>query len=208
MGYGEHMPLYRTQVSINTADNIAANFATNTMHVFAPDLVELALWHSALVTFYQSIDIHFSNLVRASDGVTMKSYDLSDPEPRAPVLTFDGNLTVGGSPLPTEVSLVMSFQAPRSSGINQARRRNRIYIPFISQASMGTDGRPSAACVSAIVTAGGDLLAASGPTSADWQWMVYSPSDDDYDLVDNGWVDNEFDTQRRRGRQATSRSTF
>jgi hypothetical protein len=202
------MPLYRTQVSIATADNVPANFATNTLHVFAPDLVELALWHSALLTFYQAIDVHMSDLVRNTNGLLMKSYDLDDPEPRAPVLTFSGNLTTSGSGLPTECAIVMSYQAVQESGISQARRRNRIYLPFMKATVNDSTARPSSAARTDIVNAAQALLNASGPTSSDWQWMVYSPTDDQFDLVDNGWVDNEWDTQRRRGRPATARSTF
>lgn len=203
------MPTYRTQAVIATADNVSANFATNTWHVLAPDLTELALWHSALVTFYQTVDNYMGNLVRGSDGLLLKSYDLADPSPRAPVLTFEADLTpVAGTPLPPEISLVMSFQAPQESGISQARRRNRIYLPFIVDSTNDTGGRPSAALVTALANAGDALLTASGPTSGDWQWVVYSPTDDAIDVVDNGWVDNDWDIQRRRGRPATSRTLF
>lgn len=208
MGYGSGMPTFRTQVTIATADNLVANFATNTFHVLAPDLAELALWHTGLVTFYQGFDNRMSDLVRTTDSLLIKSYDLADPEPRAPVLTFEGDLTVGGATLPPEIAVVCSFQAEKSSGVNQARRRNRVYIPFINAASMDSDGRPNSGTVDDIVASAAALLAASGPTSADWQWIVYSPTDSQFDLVDNGWVDNEFDIQRRRGRLATSRDTF
>lgn len=203
------MPLYRTQVSVATTDNVQANYATNTYHVLAPDEVELALWHSALVTFYTSIDVNFSPIVRTTDGLLMKSYDLSDPEPRVPVLTFEADLAPGSDePLPTEVALCMSFQAGAASGVPQARRRNRVFLPFFRADRSDTDGRPSSTLITDITTAAGVLLAASGPTSSDWQWVVYSPTDDAFDLVDNGWIDNEWDTQRRRGRIATARTTF
>ncbi len=202
------MPTFRTQVTIRTADNISANFATNTWHCLAPDLVELALWHSALTTYYQAVDVRMSTVVGTTNALQMKSYDLADPEPRAPVLTFAANLSPSGAPLPTECSLVMSFQAAQSSGIPQARRRNRVYLPFFNTGSNFTDGRPAGAVLTDVTNAGAALLAASGPSSGDWQWIVYSPTDNQFDLVDNGWVDNEWDTQRRRGRAATSRVTF
>lgn len=202
------MPLFSTQVTIETADNIAANFATNTWHVLAPDLVELALWHTALASFYQTIDTDFSNLVKTTDGLKMKSYNIEDPIPRAPVLTATATLAVGSNPIPTECSIVMSFQAAQSSGIPQARRRNRVFLPFFDTTALAATGRPASATQSNIITAATALLAASGPSSGDWQWMVYSPTDGQFDLVDNGWVDDEFDTQRRRGRPATSRVLF
>ena len=202
------MPVYRTQCQIATADNVSANFATNTLHVLAPDVVELALWHAAVAAMYQAFDAYMNNQVRTTNGLLLKSYDVDDPEPRAPVLTNNYNLTPSGAGLPPEVSLVMSFQAEQASGIPQARRRNRIYIPFLQSSANDTQGRPSTSIVSAVQAAGAALLAASGPTSNDWQWIVYSATDATFDLVENGWVDNEWDIQRRRGRPATTRSVF
>lgn len=203
------MPIYRTQCTIATVDNLPANYATNTWHVSAPDLVELALWHTQLATFYGSLNAYFSNLVRTTDGFMCKSYDLEDPEPRQPVLTFEANLApTGGNALPPEVALCMSFQAAPVSGIPQARRRNRIFFPFPAQSANATTGRPSAAFTDALRDAGAVVLANSGPTSADWEWVVYSPTDDTVDFVDNGWVDNEWDIQRRRGRLSTARDVF
>jgi len=47
------------------------------------------------------------------------------------------------------------------------------------------------------------------------KWAVYSPTTDAVDTIDNafndvldGWVDNAFDTQRRRGPAATTRITW
>lgn len=202
------MPIYRTQVTIATEDNLAANYATNTWHCLAPDAVELALWHSALVTFYQAIDNQMSILVRGTNGLMMKSYDLADPEPRAPVLTFEADLSPAGPPLPTEVSLVLSFQADQTSGVRQARRRNRVYLPFLNTSANASDGRPLPGTITAIRGAAANLLQSSGPDQSSWQWVVYSPTDNQIDLVNNGWIDNEWDTQRRRGRVATSRTTF
>ena len=204
------MPVYRTQVQLETDDNVPAHFATNTWHVSAPDLVELALWEAALTAFYNGVDAHFSNIMKQSgNNLYFKHYDLADPTPRAPVLEGPAACSPSsGLGLPTEVALVMSFQAPKSSGVPQARRRNRIYLPFITSNSNSTGSRPTSTVINAVQSAAATLLAASGPTSADWQWMVYSPTDDAIDLVDNGWIDDEWDTQRRRGRPSTSRTTF
>lgn len=204
------MPIYRTQVQILSSDAVPANYATNTWHCVAPDLVELALWETALVAFYEDISTYISAMAKpTSNNLYFKHYDLADPEPRAPVLEgfrdYTPNTTGG---LPAEVALVLSFQAVKASGVPQARRRNRIYIPFLTSAANGSDGRPTGPFLTAVETAAADLLAASGPTSADWVWAVYSPTDNQADEVASGWTDNEWDTQRRRGRVATLRYTF
>lgn len=202
------MSFYRTQATIATTDNLVANYATNTWHFEADDLVALGDVHVALTSFYTTIDDLFSSLVRTTNGLTLTSYDMADPEPRPPVLTTTANLNpAAGNPLPTEVSLVMSFQAIRQAGVPQSWRRGRIYLPFLGEDDNHTDGRPTAAAVTALAQAGDDLLAAA---TADplWQWVIYSTVAPGWSTVNNGWVDNEWDTQRRRGRRATSRTTF
>lgn len=202
------MPLYRTQAVIATTDNVSANYATNSYYVSAPDLTELEGWHAALSAFYLAIDQFFSNMVRVSNGLTLKSYDMADPEPRAPLLEDSYNLTISNSdPLPAEVSLVLSFQALQESGVPQARRRGRVYLPFMQSSQNLPAGRPSTTLINGVIDAASDLVDA-GKDDPYFDWAVFSTVDQDFGLVNNGWVDNEWDTQRRRGRDATFRTTF
>lgn len=199
---------YNVQVVIPTADNLLANFATNTWHfttVTEPDLEDV---FDALEDFYNDMNTYMSTMVRQT-GWVFKAYDIDDPEPRAPVLTRTWDLTssVTGAPLPPEVSLCLSFQATKVSGTPQARRRGRVYLPFLDTGTMGTDGRPTPTVVTNIASYGADLLAAS-VASTDWEWIIYSRVAPGIASVADGWVDNEYDTQRRRGRAATSRTTF
>lgn len=202
------MPFYTTQVTIPTVDNDVANFATNRFHFEADDLTALALCHGQLQTFYNSWRPRMSDLARQNTW-TIKSYDDTDPEPRAPVLETIFNLTTApaGAPLPPEVSLCLSFQGSRQSGVPQARRRGRVYLPFITAASNDTTGRPSAAAITVAQGMGQALLTASD-AAATWSWLTFSAVAPGYAQVTDGWVDNEWDTQRRRGRRYTSRSLF
>jgi len=203
------MPFYTTQATIKTTDNVQANFATNTWHVDADDLTELGNFHTALTTFYQAVDGTMSSLVLATGGLALTSYLDTDPTPRYPVLETSANLTVGaGDPLATQLSIVVSFQGDRVSGTPQARQRGRIYLPFPREALNDTSGRPDSTTVSTIATAAGVLLAASAGGGPGWTWVVYSRTAPGYTVVTNGWVDNEWDTQRRRGREYTTRTTF
>ena len=202
------MATYRIQFSVRTVDNVVANYATNTVHVTGSDLSELDAAITAWGTFYNSFSSQFGNFVLTTDGLSWKAYDLDDPEPRAPVREGSRNLSPDNTgSLPPEVALVLSFQAPKVSGVNQASRRNRIYLPFLKSSTNGTDGRPTAGVVSGLVSAATTLLAASGTT---WDWVVVSPTLGSVgtEPVTDGWVDNEWDTQRRRGRPATSRSVW
>lgn len=203
------MPAYRLQQTIATVDNTAANYATNTFHFIADDDTELPAIQTAVQAFYNTWRPEMNNLVRQNTH-EYKFYNMSDPEPRAPVLEGSFNLTTApaGTPLPTEVSLCLSFQGTKVSGEPQARRRGRVYLPFITSASMGSDARPDAGCITAAVNCGTNLLAAS-VAAAGWDWIVASTFDPiSGAIVDNGWVDNEWDTQRRRGRVATARTTY
>jgi hypothetical protein len=50
----------------------------------------------------------------------------------------------------------------------------------------------------------GQDLSAVGGVNVDWS--VYSPTTGQNNAITNLWVDNEWDTQRRRGLRPTSRS--
>jgi hypothetical protein len=203
------MPFYNSQAIIKTADNVAANYATNTWHFEADDVTALGSAHAALVTFYQAVDTYFSNLVNVgAGGLEIVGYAFADAPPRAPVLRTLATLTVGSvNPLPTEVSLCMSFQGTRQSGTPQARRRGRVYLPFMAEDNNATDARPSTTIINGVVAAGAALLAASD-SAGTWSWLTYSGVAPGWSTVVDGWVDNEWDTQRRRGRRSTSRTTF
>lgn len=131
----------------------------------------------------------------------IRAYDLSQPKPRAPVyestLTVDNGLGSAAT-LPLDVALCFSFEAEQESGIPQARRRNRKYIGPLDTGTLSSGGRPSLALLGIVAAAGRDLLRASN-AAASWTWKVWSTTlQAGYD-VRGGWVDDEFDTQRRRG---------
>lgn len=142
-----------------------------------------------------------------SGNWTVKIYDLADPKPRYPVFTDTGITGMSGaSALPSEVASVMSFQGVRIAGEVQARRRNRIYLgPFGIAAN--TNGMCAPGLVETILFAGKEFLAASKASNS-WTWSIYSPTDNDIVEIDNGWCDNGWDTQRRRGVRSTGRGTF
>ena len=168
-----------------------------------------------LTNFYTEIPPSGTNAIynfmdtgSINGNVTLTAYRLSDTKPRQPVyqteLEFSG--IPGDGSLPTEVSLVMSFQATKESGENQKRRRNRIYLgPCGVMAN--DDGRPSNLFIDTVMRAGRGLMnEAAG--SFNWTWKVYSPTDDAAYPVWSGWVDNAWDTQRRRGIRSTGRGIF
>lgn len=137
-------------------------------------------------------------------GMRIKVYDHDDPEPRAPILDEGLGVStadpVSDTNLPAEVALALSYAGAPESGQSQARRRGRIFLgPLNNGAGSGNSSivyRPTSAFVVSCIQAC-KRLAAVEPIGA--QWRVYSRANQDFVLIDRGWVDNAFDTQRRRG---------
>lgn len=158
-----------------------------------------------------------SELSRA-DLVQVKYYeDKPKPAPGAPSLP---NLPVAtgafflqppisqGNNLPEEVAVVMSFQGPPLTGVSQASRRGRIYVGPLIIAALTGGGRPTASFIAGLVGAGQRLNDASAVAGGANEWGVYSPTNDTFTPVTNGWVDDAADTQRRRGQSPTLRTTW
>lgn len=146
---------------------------------------------------------------RVASVCTIDYFALSDPEPRLPVSSHPWTLAAAdvSGYQPTEVALCLSMQADPVSGIPQARRRGRVYLgPFNNAVNDTTTGRPTTALINSCVAAGNALL--DGASPAGTPLAVFSRVGNAGAAVDNGWVDNEWDTMRSRGRRATTRTAF
>lgn len=201
------MALHRALITIPAVTQNPEDITTNSLYFdFDGPNIHLDIT-AAIAAMYESIDTRMSSRL-ATSGATVEYYRLSDPAPRRAVHTDPLPITNWGpDTLPTECAIVLSFQAEPISGLPQARRRGRIYLGPLSKSTVDTDGMVTDAAVAAFANAGRLLLDASD-AAADWTWAVYSPTDGTGANVANGWVDDSFDTQRRRGRKATSRSLF
>jgi len=201
------MALYRVQCRLPATSGVVNDLAMNTWHFIADDLTALALAVTSLGTFYDGIDVIYPGTVDVANA-TYTAYDLDDEMPRAPVLEGTlGSMSSTGNPYPTEMAICLSFQAPRQSGVAQARRRGRVFLGPLDTGAGDSSGRPATSYITAIHDAADGLLTASDSAST-WSWAVYSPTAGVAITVTNGWVDNAFDVQRRRGVDPTSRQTF
>ncbi len=112
---------------------------------------------------------------------------------------------VGGSnPLPTEVAACLSYVADR----NLPRNRGRIYLgPLGTNALVTSAGRVlvSPAFRTALRESAARLQGANGQSIS---WHLYSTVANQMKLITGGWVDDAFDTQRRRGTAPTVRETW
>lgn len=188
--------------------NVLADSSVNTFHFDdsggTGDPADIA---ANLATFYNQIRGLYSSDVAQNDHV-LKVYDLDDPQPRVPVVedTFDFSTAPTGSPLPHQVSICASFQGTRISGVAQASRRGRVYIGPLSTSMVTTGGRVLTGAITDLNTAMENLQ--SDSIADNLPWGVWSRVLGELATVNNGWVDNSFDIQRRRQRQPVTRTTW
>lgn len=213
------MALLRCKITIPRDTALPEDVSVNTLHFSTTEGFPYTTARTdiagALNTCYAAFD-QLLSAVLAPPG-SMRFYDMGDPEPRVPLgdhalaLTVDTTTT---SLFPEECAIVASFSAAAVSGENRARRRGRIYLGPIAPSSVLTSGRVRvpAGSITAIASGMGSLLAAS-IASPTWTWVVYSPTyaaenadfEDRYAPVVRGFIDDAFDTQRRRGPAPTTR---
>lgn len=217
--------LMRAQVTIPRDTLVPADNVVNTLYFDGDDQgfgSTDAEYHSAVVTmlqaFYQAIDLYLSPVI--ASPATIKIYDMRDAEPRVPEHTNSIALTPGGgSGMPEEVAICCSFRGAVASGVNMARRRGRIYLgPLDSGNGIITGGayRPGSTLLNAIAAAASTMQNGLDTVSGEHvSWAIYSPTtdltgtlDDAFEDVVDGWVDNAYDTQRRRGPAASSRTAW
>lgn len=218
---------------MTTTIRIQASLASKSM---LPEDAAVNVWHftslgtdrasntnamdAALDTFYTSLaDIFCANTL--TGDWTFKAYDLADPEPRTPFATYahTGATLTTGDGLPTECAVCLSIEGVAGSGFNMRRRRGRLYIgPLSNGVSTTVTGYVyvSPTAMGIIMDAAEELRSAGG---LDFVWSVYSPTAAGptpdaaailaaTTYVDHGWIDNAFDTQRRRGTVASTRAVF
>lgn len=145
----------------------------------------------------------------STTGGFIKVYDLSEPMPRPPLVEVPLTLfSAGGAGYPTETCVCLSYQAGKVPGVPQARRRGRIYFGPLTVATGTADTqdqvRPSAALRNTLALAATDLMNKNDDVS----WVVYSRVLGTAATIEDGWVDNAFDTQRRRGIDRTARTVW
>lgn len=204
------MPDIRAQVILKNVNGIVADHFTNSWAFRGDDTVtETVAITAALKGFYDDlIPNTLSNFV-AQNNHDVKFYDLPGTPPNYPFeeTTFNLSSAPSAESLPTECALVTSFQGTRTPGFPQARRRGRLYIGPV-KASGSSSGRPSSTVINELVNATEDFRTAINAITGDVQWCVWSVADQLMVEISDGWVDNAWDTQRRRGLSATTRTTW
>lgn len=211
----------RVQAAFANQSGLPADIITNTWHftsVSVDPLTDASFALNDLEAFYNVIDGIYSTAV--TGAITLKAYNLSDPEPRVPMLETDISITTAtGAILPNECAICLSYHGVLTSGTPAARRRGRIYLGPLDATVLDegpNDGRVQASTCSLIAGAAAGLIAAGDPGNR--QWAIFSPTIagsppwTTSDLifatlpVTNGYIDNAFDTVRSRGTAPSTRT--
>ena len=148
---------------------------------------------------------------RTTDACQIKLYDAQAEGPPIglEVFTLDGPSE--NSSLPFEVAVCGSYTAYTVGG-NARRQRGRVYYgPFNLDALNAPADLPPSPTPSlrATIANGQEALAEDAAlAAAEVFWGVYSRVGDVINAVTAGWVDNAFDTQRRREVEASVRENW
>lgn len=202
------MPFFKHQVILHTDDNLPENYITNTICTFGPSISDANTLSNLVADWYIAMSLLWGTGLQLQ-GHEIKTYDMADPEPRAPVDYRVFNLTAlsGEERLPSEVAICISFQGDMVSGEPQSRRRGRIYFGPC-RADYNFNGQPGQAFTTELRGHAADFLASVKALGVGYDWCVWSTVTGGGVPVTNGWVDNAWDTQRRRGQKATVRGLF
>lgn len=222
------MTVLRAQVTMPRTTAIPGDSIVNTFHFDTDvDTAVEATYGSTiqtrLNTLYTALAGYFSSIL--SGVCNLKIYDLQEGEPRAPIHTGTWTLTgLAAADFPAEVAVCASYYAAGASGESMRRRRGRLYFGPTNSTTRGAvvngDVTVLASARTAINTALKALADASDP-----KWCVFSPTTAGapaggggaYTLtqlaaaandVAGGWCDDRYDTQRRRGADPTTRTTW
>lgn len=205
------MAQLQIQHSFQHFSGLSADRAVNTWYVdtqetgvtMVPTIVAL------LKGFYSDIEAYQSKCW-LGPGRTIKVYHITDPVPRVPIYTDVTPTEIpsaGAQPLPDEVACCLSYSAGAASGVNMARRRGRVYLGPLNVAAVVAVGnespRPAAAFKTAVLAAATEWN--NGLVGSACAWVQYSPTAGTVTNVAEFWMDDAFDTQRRRGVAPTSR---
>lgn len=181
----------RYQVALhNTATNLPKDDAINVLHyeVGAPDTVE-----GTADDIAAAYTAHLDSVIQgAYSGITIKAYN--DATGGDPTMTKSYTAAFTGTGGPSEVALCLSYKGEGSAPVRQ--RRGRIYLPIVE-----AQQRPSAFARNRVIAFGQALASAGNATFSTWK--MYSPTSGQRIDITDIWVDDAWDTQRRRGLKPT-----
>jgi hypothetical protein len=215
------MTAYRVMFIGHGPSNLAEDHVVNTFHFWKAGAAEVGdpLSAAAAVTdFYNGLGTG-ANLQNSKIGsylsawvqrsAELRVYNMADEKPRVPtIVPITLPAVAGAGGLPEEVALTVTL---KGNPPDTARRRGRIYVgPLITgamlDATASIPARPAAIFITDLVKAASRLTTA---TALALRWSIRSSMpEENYVVINGGYIDNAFDTQRRRGPDPSLRTLF
>ncbi len=216
--------MYTAQVVFQNVSGMPEDEYVNTLHFDGPAPADFAALTNAIHEFYDltggigglAVSNFLSPVIDRAQLVVAKFYDrTAGGTPTGPPVAtgsflIEGNTT--GNALPGEVACVLSFYADNALG--QVLQRGRIYVGPLTVGAISYLGNGIPRVhqnLRTAMTAAAVRLRDSVAISANpWSTIHTNPVGGALTAmpVTNGFVDNGFDTQRRRGVAADFRNTF
>lgn len=138
-----------------------------------------------------------------------RAYSLADPpQERVPYIeSWGSTLLSNAAPLPSEVAACVSYYC----GLNRPGRRGRVYLGPLNTSAMTSNDSPAVLSPNAqtCFKQAGKAMIETAPLFPTWCLLTKSGVGSPQLVpITNGWVDNAFDTIRKRGEQATNRALY
>lgn len=195
---------YAFQTSMPVTDTLPRNRVANTIHL---QHTIGALVDADLESMCQDIvGLYQAKYGNTASEIHCKAYD-TDAKPNYPRADVIVNV---GQPWncqqPREIALCLSYAAAHRG--NKSERGRMYLMPSIKTGAAGAGLRPSPTDLTWALgwyeTANESLPDLGG---VDWQFGVYSPTYKKFTPSQQAWVNDDWDTQRRRGLRESSRVT-
>lgn len=205
------MASYYAQTTLLTADANPENYQSNTFaigQIGTLDLTDANTWTGYIKAFYDDVASVGALKGLAQNGHLVKIYDVAGTAPNYPLFEINFNLASApaATDLPQEIALCVSYYASAATSVARGRRRGRIYVSGWVEGS-NAEGRPNSTAVNGLLDAFTDYVTSTN-TLDSLSAGVWSRTNATVYPIDTVWVDNEWDTQRRRGGKPTSRETW
>src|SRR4029453_7178488 len=200
------MILARVQVRLTTPSSDPSDVFVNVWYLNDSINNSLATLADAaqprFFDFYQALSGYYSSFCT---GGELRFYNMADPPPRIPEirpLGWAGGVVPTPGNLPEEVAVALTYHTVPPI---TRRRRGRLYLgPLSGQVIDSSDGAATR-INDTFTNAVAQRAVAFMNDTRGGQWFIYSKADNIGRVVTGGFVDEAFDTQRRRGPDAISR---
>lgn len=218
--------LVRADVVLPYNTNLPRDVAINTFWFASNSLSNADIrsaWDTPLQSFYNDlgedqadkIGALLSNVIQRN-ACRIEWYNGLTPGPPFHITSFTLVPTeTTTTDLPLQIALVASFYSVLASSTGEIlprpSRSGRVFVgpwTILAVNPTQTSGTPTPApgVVSDLAIAAA-TLAGNGASETSW-WAVWSRKLNAASPITNGWVDNRWDTQRRRDEDATSRQVW